>query len=109
MSIEDVLRLEVLGDSRSEKMGEEDTLVDGKPALAMSNLASTEEASDMLTERKGGEMLVMGKIPPSCRPWATDKNKVSGSQRMRDNLRSLVRSYLDGKLKLLEMDYQPNA
>lgn len=106
--MENVLRSELLGDYRSDKMGEEDTLLNGKPALAMSKLASIEEASDMLTERKGGEMLVMGKIPPSCRPRATDNNKVSGSQKIRDDLRSLVRNYLDGRLKLLEMDYQPN-
>ncbi len=34
--------------------------------------------------------------------------EVSGSQEIRDDLRRLVRGYLDAGLNLLEMDYQPN-
>ena len=87
--MEDVLRSEVLGESRLDKMGEEDTLMDGMPAVAMSSLASTEVASDILMDRKGGEMLVMGKIPPSCRIWATDKNQ---SFRISKNTRRFAKS-----------------
>jgi len=54
-------------------------------------------------------MLVMSKT--SC---PVDYNnllmdiEVSGSQEIRDNLRRLVRGYLDDGLSLLEIDYQPN-
>ncbi len=34
--------------------------------------------------------------------------EVSGSQEIRDDLRRLLRGYLDAGLNLLEMDYQPN-
>lgn len=34
--------------------------------------------------------------------------EVSGSQEIRDDLRRLVRGYLDDGLNLLEMDYQRN-
>ncbi len=34
--------------------------------------------------------------------------EVSGSQEIRDDLRRLVRGYLDNGLILLEIDYQPN-
>ncbi len=59
--------------------------------------------------KKGGKMLVMGKAP-----YPVDHNdllmdtEVSGSQEIRDDLRRLVRGYLDDGLSLLELDYQPN-
>jgi len=68
VSMEDVLRSEVVGNSQSHETGEEETLIDGKPTLAMSNLASMGEAPDVLTERKGGDMLVMGKASHPYRP-----------------------------------------
>ncbi len=59
--------------------------------------------------KKGGKMLVMSKAP-----YPVDHNdllmdtEVSGSQEIRDDLRRLVRGYLDDGLSLLELDYQPN-
>lgn len=54
-------------------------------------------------------MLVMSKTscPVDYNNLLTD-NEVSGSQEIRDNLRRLVRGYLDDGLSLLEIDYQPN-
>ncbi len=59
--------------------------------------------------KKGGEMLVMGKAPcPVDHDDLLMETEVSGSQEIRDDLRTLVRGYLDDGLSLLEMDYQPN-
>ena len=59
--------------------------------------------------KKGGKIIVIGKAP--C-PVDDDNllidTEVSGSYEIRNNLRRLVRSYLDDGLSLLEMDYQPN-
>lgn len=54
-------------------------------------------------------MFVMGKAP--CTVDDDDllmDTEESGSQEIRDDLRRLVRGYLDNGLRLLEMDCQPN-
>ena len=38
----------------------------------------------------------------------TDRDLVSGTDKQRDDLRSLVRGYLDDRIKLLELEYQPS-
>ena len=54
-------------------------------------------------------MLVMGKtLSPVDHDDLLMDIEVSGSQGIRDDLRRLVRGYLDEGLSLLEMDYQPN-
>ena len=123
MKLDDVLRGEVLREYKSNKSdamlatiekGREDrdgdTLVDGVPGPGDAKLASVKKMLSGPKERKkGGEMLVMGKAP--C-PVDDDNllmdTEVSGTQEIRDDLRRLVRGYLDDGLSLLEMDYQPN-
>ena len=74
------------------------TLVDGKKML-----------SGPKERKKGGKMLVIGKAPcPVDHNDLLMDTEVSGSQEIRDDLRRLVRGYLDNGLSLLEMDYQPN-
>jgi hypothetical protein len=65
--------------------------------------------SESKKRKKSDKMLVMSKTscPVDYNNLLTD-NEVSGSQEIRDNLRRLVRGYLDDGLSLLEIDYQPN-
>ncbi len=124
MNLVDVLRAEVLREYKSNKSdmmlttmgkrGEDwdaDALVDGVPGPGEAKLASVEKNLSLPEERKkGGEMLVMGKAPcPVDHDDLLMDTVVSGSQGIRDDLRRLVRGYLDDGLSLLEMDYQPNT
>jgi hypothetical protein len=122
MNLDDVLRAEVLRDYKSNKSdamlttmekGEDwdgDTLVDGVHGPGKAKLASVKKMLSVPKERKkGGEMLVMGKAPcPVDHDYLLMDTEVSGSQEIRDDLRRLVRGYLDDGLNLLEVDYQPN-
>lgn len=122
MVLDDVLRSEVLGERRSDKLETSQTttmenreeswdserLVRREPESGKSKLKG--KILSLSKERKkGGEMLVMGKTPS-----AVDHNdllmdiEVSGSQGIRDDLRRLARGYLNKGLRLLEIDYQPN-
>ncbi len=84
--------------------------MDGVPRPGEAKLASVKKMLSGPKERKkGGEMLVMGKAP--CPVDYNDlliDTEVSRSQEIRDDLRRLIRGYLDDGLSLLEMDYQPN-
>ena len=123
MNLDDLLRGEVLREYKSNKSdamlttmekGREDwdgeTLVDGVAGPSEAKLASVKKMLSGPKERKkGGEMLVMGKAPsPVDDDDLLMDTEVSGSQEIRDDLRRLVRGYLDDGLSLLEMDYQPN-
>jgi hypothetical protein len=62
--------------------------------------------SEPKERKKGGEILVIGKAP--CLVDYNDLligTEVSRTQEIRDDLRSLMRGYLDNGLSLLEMDY----
>lgn len=53
-----------------------------------------------------GKMLVTG--PFNNQLWfSVDFVEASASEEIRDDLRIIVRSYLDGKVRLMELDYQP--
>ncbi len=121
MNLDDVLRAEVSRDYKSnesaaittlEKGGENwdgGTLVGGVPGPGEAKLTSVKMLSVPKERKKGGEMLVMGKAPcPVDHDDSLMETEVSGSQEIRDDLRRLVRGYLDDGLSLLEMDYQPN-
>ena len=123
VSLDDVLQTEVLGERRSDKSKEishttameereenrdSETLVEGVPESGKPTLEG--KILNLPKERKkGGEMLVMGKtLSPVDHDDLLMEIEVSGSQGIRDDLRRLVRGYLDEGLSLLEMDYQPN-
>lgn len=122
MNLDDVLRAKVLRDYKSnqsdamlttmEKGGENwdgDTLVDGVPEPGAKLASIKKRLSEPKGRKKGGEMLVMGKAScPVDRDDLLMDTEVFGSQEIRDDLRKLVRGYLDDGLSLLEMDYQPN-
>ncbi len=53
-----------------------------------------------------GEMLVTGEFNDQW--WfSVNSIKVSASEGIRDDIRIIVRSYLDEKVRLMELDYQP--
>ncbi len=122
MNLDDVLRAEVSRDYKSnksaamlitlEKGGENwdrGTLVGGVSGPGEAKLTSVKMLSGPKERKKGGAMLVMGKAPcPVDHDDLLMYTEVSGSQGIRDDLRRLVRGYLDDGLSLLEMDYQPN-
>ena len=106
----DVLRGEVLREYKSNKSdamlttmekGREDrdgdTLVDGVAGPGDAKLASVKKTLSGPKERKkGGKMLITGKAPcPVDHDDLLTGTKVSGSQEIRDDLRRLVRGYLD--------------
>lgn len=124
MNLDNILRAEVLREYRSnklntilitiEKRGEDwdtDAFVVGVRGPGEAKLVSVEKNLSLPEERKkGSEMLVMGKAPcPVHHDDLLMDTVVSGSQKIRDDLRRLVRGYLDDGLSLLEMDYQPNT
>jgi len=77
---------------------------EAKLTFVKKNLSLPEE------RKKGDEMLVMSKA--SCPIDHDDllmNIVVSESQGIRDDLRRLVRSYLDNELSLLKMNYQSNT
>ena len=58
--------------------------------------------------RDRGEMLITGKQPPISTRLPNSKDvTVSADERVRDNLRGLVQTNLDKKMRLLELEYQP--
>ena len=65
------------------------------------------ESGKPKTTVRGGKMLVTGKIRCLAGPAVLMNIKVSGSGEIRDKLRLLVRDHLDGRVSLLELDYQP--
>lgn len=124
VNLDDVLRAEVLGEYESDKSDEmppptimekreenwdTETLVDGEPEPGKPKLASESKTLGLPKNRKkGGGMLVMGESPnPINRHDLLTDIEVSGSHEIRDDLRRLVRGYLDDGLSLLETDYQP--
>jgi len=124
MNLDDVLRAKVLREYKSKKSdmmlttmrkrGEDwdaDALVDEVSEPDEAKLAFVEKNLSLPEERKkGGEMLVMGKAPcPVDHDDLLMDTVVSESQGIRDDLRRLVRGYLDDGLSLLEMDYQSNT
>jgi hypothetical protein len=89
----------------------------GKRAIVYQGLADLEtiiqeEAAGKYIKRvqeesvEREEMLVMGKIPCMMRVNLLI-NSVSASDPLRDRLRDLVHRYLDDKVRLLELEYQP--
>jgi hypothetical protein len=58
------------------------------------------------TQEERGKMLVMGKTP-----YITNRqclqDVVSGTCKLRDHLRALVRTHLDDGVQLQELDFQP--
>ncbi len=124
MNLDDVLRAKVLREYKSKKSDmmlttmkkreedwDADALVnevsesdEAKLTFVKKNLSLPEE------RKKGDEMLVMSKA--SCPIDHDDllmNIVVSESQGIRDDLRRLVRSYLDDELSLLKMNYQSNT
>ncbi len=62
--------------------------------------------SEPKERKKGGEIVVIGKAPcPVDYDDLLMGTEVSGTQEIRDDLRSLVRGCLDNGLSFLEMDY----
>ena len=56
--------------------------------------------------RGNGKMLVTGEFNDQL--WfSVNLVEVSASEKIRDDLRIIVRSYLNEKVRLLELDYQP--
>ncbi|KAL8832494.1 MAG: hypothetical protein Q9191_000221 [Dirinaria sp. TL-2023a] len=119
MNLDDVLRGEVLREYKSNKSDamkkgkedrDEDTLVDAAPGPRDVKLTSVKKMLSGPKERKkGGEMLVMSKAPCSIdHDNLLMDTEVSESQKIRDDLRRLVRGYLHVGLSLLEMNYQSN-
>ena len=119
VSLIDVLRIEVLEERRSDKSKEiikekreenrdSEKLGEGEPKSGKSSLKR--KILSLLKEgKKSGEMLIMDKTPSSIDDDdLLMKMEVSGSQSIRDDLRRLVRGYLNEGLSLLEMDHQPN-
>jgi len=119
MNLDDVLRAEVLRDYKfnqsdamlttMEKGGENwdgDTFVDGVPGLGAKLAFVKKRLSEPKGRKKGDEMLVMDKaLCPIDRDDLLMDIEVSRSQEIRDDLRKLVRGYLDDGLSLLEMNY----
>jgi hypothetical protein len=65
------------------------------------------ESGNPKTIVRGGKMLVTGKIHCLACSTVLMNPKVSGSREIRDKLWFLVRSHLDEKVSLLELDYRP--
>lgn len=53
-----------------------------------------------------GKMLVTGEFNDQVR-FSVNFVEVSASEKIRDDVRIIVRSYLDEKVRLIELDYQP--
>ena len=64
------------------------------------------EARKLKATVKDGKMLMTGKIRCLACPTVLT-NKVSSSREIQDKLQLLVQGYLDEKVSLLELDYQP--
>ncbi len=120
MNLDYVLRAKVLREYKSKKSDmmlttmekreedwDADALVNEVSEPDEAKLAFVEKNLSLSEERKkSDEMLVMSKT--SCSIDHDDlliNIVVSESQRIRDDLRRLVRSYLDDELSLLEMNY----
>jgi len=94
---------------KGEENWDEGTLVGEIPGPNEAKLTSMKMLSVPKERKKGGEMLVMGKAPcPIDHNDSLMEIEVFGSQKIRDDLRRLVRDYLNDELSLLKMNYQSN-
>ncbi len=83
--------------------------MDEVPGLGAKLASMKKRLSESKGRKKGDKMLVMSKTPcPIDRDDLLMDIEVSRSQEIRDDLRKLVRDYLDDELSLLKMDYQSN-
>lgn len=125
VNLNDVLKAEVLKEYKSDKSNEmpsstimkkreenwdTETLVDEEPEPGKSKLASESKILSLPKNRKkSDEMLVMSESSNSINRHDLLTNiEVSESQEIRDDLRRLVRDYLNDELSLLKMNYQSN-
>ena len=78
------------------------------------DIMSAEVSGDYITrvpntQEERGKLLVMGKLRSihSFIPFNLLITRVSGPGKLRDNLRVIVRKYLDQKVRLHEVEFQP--
>ena len=123
MNLNDVLRAKIFREYKSnksdamlttmkkkEKDRDENTLVNRVLELENAKLTFVKKLlCESKKRKKDDELLIINKISCSIDDDDLLMNiEVSKSQKIRDDLRRLVRGYLDDELSLLKMNYQSN-